>query len=164
MTAAQRELSSWTGKFPASWENTGNFARWVFRAQADAPNSSAISKRYWEIPCAPEQGIFCSLTGNEIAPSGNILAGIREIPLLPSRVRIQGKRQPIDVNLYIFRHFLSVYRLKNLHIPTPAANMCYAEVFEERRGRQACESRQPEVLATGSTDLESAASPPLRII
>src|SRR5215471_9015610 len=49
------------GKFPASWENTGNFARWVFSAQANAPNSSAISRRYSEIPCASQTGNFLRL-------------------------------------------------------------------------------------------------------
>src|SRR5215470_875925 len=47
--------------------------QWVVRAQANAPNSSAISSRYAEIPYTSEQGILCGLTGNWIGPSGNFL-------------------------------------------------------------------------------------------
>jgi hypothetical protein len=98
------ELASWTRKIPASWENTGNFVRWVFRAQANASNSSAISTRYSEIPCTSEQGIFCSLTGNEIAPSGN-RQGLGKSRFCQVLCGSKGERQPTDVNLYIFRHF-----------------------------------------------------------
>jgi hypothetical protein len=142
-------------KIPASWENTGNFARWALRAQANASNSSAISTRYSAIPCASEQGIFCSL---KIAPSGNRqgLAKSRFCQVLSGS---KGERQSTDVNLYIFSPFFIRFTdCKYLHIPPHATNMYYAEVFEERRGRQACGSRQPEVGATQSTHLKSAAA------
>src|SRR5438270_5618510 len=51
-------------KFPASWENTGNFARLGPRVRLLARNPVPNSMAYDPIPYASEQGIYFRLAGN----------------------------------------------------------------------------------------------------
>jgi hypothetical protein len=51
-------------KFPASWENTGNFADSGLGSASDAAKKGTKSVSYEPIPYASEQGIFLRLTGN----------------------------------------------------------------------------------------------------
>jgi hypothetical protein len=51
-------------KFPASWENTGNFVRRGLRARLSAQNQEPNSTVYDPIPYASEQGIYFALAGN----------------------------------------------------------------------------------------------------
>ena len=51
-------------KFPASWENTGNFVRLGLRVRLLAQNSGPNSMAYDAIPYASEQGIYFALAGN----------------------------------------------------------------------------------------------------
>ena len=116
-------VASVAWKFPASWENTGNFDPLGLSSETYAPNSTAISTRYSEIPCATEQGIFCRLTGNEIATIREP-TGIREIALCQVLSGSKGRRQATDLNLYIFRHFLSSLPTENIFTSlTHATNM-----------------------------------------
>ena len=52
------------GKFPASWENTGNFTRLGLRVRLLARNQRPNSRAYNPIPYASEQGIYFGLAGN----------------------------------------------------------------------------------------------------
>jgi hypothetical protein len=58
------ELVSENAKFPASWENTGNFADSGLGGASEAAKKGTKSVSYGPIPYASEQGIFCGLTGN----------------------------------------------------------------------------------------------------
>jgi hypothetical protein len=49
---------------PASWENTGNFARLGLRERLLASNAATDSTVYRIIPYALEQGIYSGLAGN----------------------------------------------------------------------------------------------------
>jgi hypothetical protein len=51
-------------KFPASWENTGNFVRLGLRVRLLARNPGTNSMAYDPIPYASEQGIYFGLAGN----------------------------------------------------------------------------------------------------
>jgi hypothetical protein len=51
-------------KFPASWENTGNFIRLGLRVRLLARNPRPNSRAYNPIPYASEQGIYFGLAGN----------------------------------------------------------------------------------------------------
>jgi Aldehyde oxidase and xanthine dehydrogenase, a/b hammerhead domain len=51
-------------KFPASWENTGNFIRLDLRVRLLARNPRPNSMAYNPIPYASEQGIYFGLAGN----------------------------------------------------------------------------------------------------
>jgi hypothetical protein len=51
-------------KFPASWENTGNFVRLGLRVRLLARNPGPNSMAYDPIPYASEQGIYFGLAGN----------------------------------------------------------------------------------------------------
>ena len=51
-------------KFPASWENTGNFVRLGLRVHLLARNQTRNSMACDAIPYAPEQGIYFVLAGN----------------------------------------------------------------------------------------------------
>jgi hypothetical protein len=51
-------------KFPASWENTGNFVRLGLRVRLLAHNPASNSTAYDAIPYASEQGIYFGLAGN----------------------------------------------------------------------------------------------------
>lgn len=62
-------------KFPASWENTGNFARRAPRRWLSDQIATALSMSCEVIPYASEQGIYFGLTGNQIAASENLSAG-----------------------------------------------------------------------------------------
>jgi hypothetical protein len=58
------ELVSENAKFPASWENAGNFADSGLGGASEAAKKGTKSVSYGPIPYASEQGIFCGLTGN----------------------------------------------------------------------------------------------------
>jgi hypothetical protein len=51
-------------KFPASWENTGNFVRLGLRVRLLARNPASNSMAYDAIPYASEQEIYFGLAGN----------------------------------------------------------------------------------------------------
>ena len=51
-------------KFPASWENTGNFVRLGLRVRLLARNPGPNSMAYDPIPYASKQGIYFGLAGN----------------------------------------------------------------------------------------------------
>jgi hypothetical protein len=51
-------------KFPASWENTGNFIRLGLRVRLLARNPRPNSRVYNPIPYASEQGIYFGRAGN----------------------------------------------------------------------------------------------------
>ncbi len=51
-------------KFPASWENTGNFVRRGLRVRLLAWNLGPNTRAYDPIPYVAEQGIYFGLTGN----------------------------------------------------------------------------------------------------
>ena len=51
-------------KFPASWENTGNFVRRGLRVRLLAWNLGPNTMAYDPIPYATEQGIYFGLAGN----------------------------------------------------------------------------------------------------
>jgi hypothetical protein len=51
-------------KFPASWENTGNFVRRGLRVRLLARNPASNSMVCEPIPYASEQGIYFGLAGN----------------------------------------------------------------------------------------------------
>ena len=51
-------------KFPASWENTGNFVRRGLRVRLLARNPALNSMVCEPIPYASEQGIYFGLAGN----------------------------------------------------------------------------------------------------
>jgi len=51
-------------KFPASWENTGNFVRLGLRVRLLARNYAGNSMVCDAIPYASEQGIYFGLAGN----------------------------------------------------------------------------------------------------
>jgi hypothetical protein len=51
-------------KFPASWENTGNFIESGAQLHISSAKTRANSKVYEPIPYAPEQGIYFALSGN----------------------------------------------------------------------------------------------------
>ena len=51
-------------KFPASWENTGNFVRLGLRVRLLARNLVPNSMAYDVIPYASEQGIYFAPAGN----------------------------------------------------------------------------------------------------
>jgi hypothetical protein len=57
-------------KFPASWENTGNFSDSGLGGALTVAKTSMKSVPYGPIPCASEQGIFCGLAGNLNRRSG----------------------------------------------------------------------------------------------
>src|SRR5580693_3655083 len=57
-------LQSLKAKFPASWENTGNFVRLGLRVRLLARNLGPNSMAYGPIPYASEQGIYFGLAGN----------------------------------------------------------------------------------------------------
>ena len=61
--AVLSELVSET-KFPASWENTGNFVRRGLRLPLLAWNLGPNTMAYDPIPYAMEQGIYFGLAGN----------------------------------------------------------------------------------------------------
>ena len=61
--AVMSELVS-EAKFPASWENTGNFVRLGLRVRLLARNLASNSMAYDAIPYASEQGIYLGLAGN----------------------------------------------------------------------------------------------------
>ena len=58
------ELVSEIPKFPASWENTGNFIDSGLGGASTAAKKGIKSVSYGPIPYASKQGIFCGLTGN----------------------------------------------------------------------------------------------------
>ena len=64
------ELVSEIAKFPASWENTGNFADSGLSGAWEAAKKDTKSVSYAAIPCASEQAIFCGLAGNLNRRSG----------------------------------------------------------------------------------------------
>jgi hypothetical protein len=51
-------------KFPASWENTGNFIDLDLGDASTVAKNAVQTVRYEQIPYAPQQGIFRRLTGN----------------------------------------------------------------------------------------------------
>jgi len=61
-SAANSSLEN--AKFPASWENTGNFVRLGLRVRLLARNPASNSMAYDAIPYASEQGIYFGLAGN----------------------------------------------------------------------------------------------------
>jgi hypothetical protein len=61
--AVSSELVS-EAKFPASWENTGNFLRVGLWVQLLARNLTSNSTAWHAIPYASEQGIYFRLAGN----------------------------------------------------------------------------------------------------
>ena len=61
--AVSSELVS-EAKFPASWENTGNFVRLGLRVRLLDRNPASNSMAYDAIPYASEQGIYFGLAGN----------------------------------------------------------------------------------------------------
>jgi hypothetical protein len=78
--AAVRPWHSWmeNAKFPASWENTGNFADSGLGGASEAAKKGTKSVSYEPIPYASEQGIFCGLAGNLNRVIREIFALIRE--------------------------------------------------------------------------------------
>jgi hypothetical protein len=54
----------WSSKFPASWENTGNFVRQGLGVRLLASNRISIPTGYDAIPYAIEQGTNVCLTEN----------------------------------------------------------------------------------------------------
>src|SRR6516164_3437175 len=67
----------------------GNFDPLGLSSEAYAPNSTAISARYPEIPYVSRTGNFFGLTGNLIGPSGNFRSNqaIRLRPLVWNDLR-----------------------------------------------------------------------------
>ena len=58
-------------KFPASWENAGNFLDSGVNGASRAAKKGAKSVSYGPIPDAPEQGMLCDRAGNSIGRPGN---------------------------------------------------------------------------------------------
>jgi hypothetical protein len=51
-------------KFPASWENAGNFVNCGLNGASKGAKKGAKSVAHGPIPYSSEQGIFCTLAGN----------------------------------------------------------------------------------------------------
>jgi hypothetical protein len=51
-------------KFPASWENAGNFVNCRLNGASKGAKKGAKSVAHGPIPYSSEQGIFCTLAGN----------------------------------------------------------------------------------------------------
>ena len=51
-------------KFPAGWENAGNFVDCGLNDASKGAKKGAKSVAHGPIPYAAEQGIFCTLAGN----------------------------------------------------------------------------------------------------
>ena len=85
-----------------------------------------------------------------------IFRPIREMRLLPGPlVRVQRERQPIDVNINKFRHFLTSLPTENTFTFVLMPQICGRRKFLKGAGtNRACGSRQPEVVATGLDTLK----------
>jgi len=85
-----------------------------------------------------------------------IFRPIREMRLLPGPlVRVQRERQPIDVNIIKFRHFLTSLPTENTFTFVLMPQICGRRKFLKGAGtNRACGSRQPEVVATGLDTLK----------
>ena len=63
---ARKTPDAYLSNFPASWENTGNFAYFASWDQSKSQNTPKITMCYERIPGALEQGSFASHQGIEL--------------------------------------------------------------------------------------------------